>query len=150
MQEEGTLGFTCINCQKWVSTNPYMGTNNRNHCPYCLWSKHEDTDRAGDRMSSCESGMPPVALTFKKAGADKWDQKRPGETMLVHECVKCGRFSINRIASDDSPQEIMNIFEKSLTLDSVLKGKLQGLKIDILSEQDRKELQTQLFGKDTK
>ena len=42
--------FTCENCGKHV---PKLGYSCRNHCPYCLHSKHVDVnpgDRAEDVM----------------------------------------------------------------------------------------------------
>jgi hypothetical protein len=38
---------------------------NRNHCPYCLWSRCLDLFRAGDRLSACKAPMQPVGLALK-------------------------------------------------------------------------------------
>ena len=41
--------FRCIHCGAHVVTSPlYAGVLNRNHCPYCLWSRHLDLFAAGD------------------------------------------------------------------------------------------------------
>jgi len=147
LEEDINRGFKCINCQKWVSINVYMGTNNRNHCPYCLWSKHVDLQIPGDRSSGCDVGMRPIAVTLKRAGVDKWGNKKPGEIMLVHKCTKCGKISINRVAADDSEKEIINVFENGLNLDGETKDRVENMKIEILLEKDRKDLEDQLFGK---
>ena len=41
--------FICENCHKKV--NP-LGYTARDHCPYCLYSKHVDIN-PGDRKESC-------------------------------------------------------------------------------------------------
>ena len=45
------------------------GTQHRNHCPACLWSRHVD-DRPGDRamLDDCGSGMEPIAITVRGKG----------------------------------------------------------------------------------
>ncbi len=146
-EEDKNRGFKCINCQKWVSINPYIGTNNRNHCPYCLWSKHVDMQIPGDRLSSCSVGMKPIAITMKKAGVDMLGHKKIGEIMLVHKCIKCEKISINRIAADDNEKEIINVFNNSLNLDSKIKDRVENMRIEILTEKDREDLEKQLFGK---
>ena len=41
--------FICENCGKKVTK---LGYSSRNHCPYCLHSKHVDI-KPGDRMETC-------------------------------------------------------------------------------------------------
>ena len=118
-----------------------FGTANRNHCPKCLWSKHLDQEEPGDRRSECLGLMEPIGLTFKKEGVDKYGKERRGEIMLVHQCEKCGKVSINRLAGDDEAKRVMEVFEQG----SGIRG--QGSEIRILGEEDRKEVRTQLFGK---
>jgi hypothetical protein len=74
--------------------------NNRNHCPYCLWSCLLDLFAAEDRLSACKGQMKPIGLTMKK-GRNKYQLGGRGELMLIHECIECGSLSINRIATDD-------------------------------------------------
>jgi hypothetical protein len=46
--------FKCGHCHAFVSMEPILsGVQNRNHCPYCLWSRHLDLYEAGDRLSAC-------------------------------------------------------------------------------------------------
>jgi DNA-directed RNA polymerase subunit RPC12/RpoP len=45
--------FFCLRCGVIVSsTYELSGVRNRNHCPYCLWSRHLDWRTPGDRLSS--------------------------------------------------------------------------------------------------
>lgn len=95
-------GFICEHCRAPVSTNRFIGTSHRNHCPFCLWSKHVDEKISGDRKSRCHGMMKPIGLAFKKSG----------ELMLVHLCQRCGKESRNRIAGDDDPKIILTISEE--------------------------------------
>lgn len=147
MTEESDRGFKCINCHKWVPVNEHMGTLNRNHCPSCLWSKHVDLTRAGDRLSSCETGMRPIALTFKNTRVDEYGKQQKGEIMIVHECPKCNKISINRIAADDNPDEIIKLFNITLSINEELKNKLKLMGINVASDKDREEIENQIFGK---
>lgn len=136
--EDRAGGFKCTHCKQWVGFDPYMGTNNRNHCNVCLWSKHVD-QKKGDRKASCHGGMKPIGLTFKQEGYG-----RQGEIMLVHYCCSCQKISINRVARDDIESNIISVFEASLHQD-----KTQFVKagIRLLNELDRNKVMTQLFGK---
>ena len=42
-------GFICENCGKEVTP---AGYTSRDHCPYCLYSKHVDIN-PGDRQNTC-------------------------------------------------------------------------------------------------
>ena len=139
-------GFMCSHCTKWVPETKRMGTKNRNHCPSCLWSAHVDDVVSGDRKSHCGGQMEPIGLTFKNAGVDKYGKPRQGELMLIHKCARCWKYSINRIAADDETQEIMNIFEKSLTLPEEELEKLKTQNINIITKEQETELKKQLFG----
>ena len=62
-----TDGFRCTHCGAFVTRDTLLsGVVNRNHCPYCLWSRHVDWQRAGDRMSACKGRMYPVGLALKR------------------------------------------------------------------------------------
>ncbi len=64
--------FVCKNCGKKVKFEA-IGTKNRNHCPFCLYSLHVDRKFAGDRASSCQGLMKPIGLTFKKEKPNKFE-----------------------------------------------------------------------------
>lgn len=143
---EKEKGFICQHCKRWVpATAP--GTQHRDHCPYCLWSKHVDIN-PGDRQSRCKGMMEPIGLTFKHEGWDKWGKKKQGEIMIVYKCQKCGKISINRIAGDDNPQAILDLIDKSKRISPQLYKNLQSQKITLLSDKDKDEVKLQLFGRD--
>jgi hypothetical protein len=82
--------FNCVKCNELV-LNTVSGTEQRNHCPKCLWSRHVDF-QIGDRRSACRSVMEPIAVCAKPNG----------EWSIVHRCIKCGAVRLNRIAGDDN------------------------------------------------
>jgi hypothetical protein len=117
-----------------------MGTQNRNHCNLCLWSKHVD-DKKGDRRATCQAGMRPVGLTFRLEG-----RGRRGEIMLIHACSGCPKLSINRIAADDLDSEIVGVFNASLQLENHWRRRALGQGIVPAKQSDSREIQRQLFG----
>ncbi|MGD8403123.1 MAG: RNHCP domain-containing protein [Anaerolineales bacterium] len=137
--------FKCAYCGHIVSSAHWLsGVNNRNHCPYCLWSRHLDLYVAGDRLSACKAPMHPVALTCKHS-RNKYASGR-GELMLVHQCKDCGDVSINLIAADDDTDTLLEVFETSLALPLRTQNLLLESEIDILLPDSLSALQLQLFG----
>ncbi|MFN7035297.1 MAG: RNHCP domain-containing protein [Bellilinea sp.] len=129
--------FTCKNCGIWVSVNPNLsGVSNRNHCPYCLWSRHVDLYAAGDRLSACKGKMRPIGLTIKRQ-RKKYGSFLEGELMLIHRCTECGAVSINRLAADDDAEQLFSIYEHSLQLDGEFRQKLSGMGIVVVEERHR-------------
>jgi len=118
--------FNCKNCRKEVSMEA-VGTKNRNHCPFCLYSSHVD-DRVGDRKAKCDGLMEPIGLTTKK----------DGEIKIVHVCQRCDKVSANRIAGDDLEEEIINI-QKTQNPKEIKKLGLEPL-------EDENRLRKYLFG----
>jgi len=90
--------------------------------------------------------MRPVGLTFKHAGVDKYGKARQGELMLVHICDKCERVNINRIAADDSEEEILKIWKEKEKIEEDILEKIAAEGVDLLEEKDEKEIKKQLFG----
>jgi hypothetical protein len=80
-----------------------VGTEHRNHCPGCLWSRHVD-DTPGDRAASCGSLMEPIAITVRGGG----------EWVLVHRCGGCGVVHLNRSAGDDNPLILVRVAVKPI------------------------------------
>jgi hypothetical protein len=108
--------FTCLHCQREVlSDSAISGVLHRNHCPYCLWSRHVDLFESGDRLAVCKGPMPPVALAFKRP-RKKYAPLQPGELQLVHRCAECGALSLNRLAADDLPPAVWDVFQNTSTL----------------------------------
>ena len=82
--------FQCTHCGQPVVPETY-GTEHRNHCQWCLWSRHLD-DEPGDRAADCGGGMEPIAVWVRQGG----------EWAIVHRCKRCGVLHSNRIAGDDN------------------------------------------------
>lgn len=139
--------FKCAHCYTLVSSAHMLsGVNNRNHCPYCLWSCHLDLYAAGDRLSACKAPMSPIGLT-QKQGRNKYQRDARGELMLVHQCIECNTLSINRIAADDDSDTILAVFQESLALDPSLRVACQGHGIVILTQKDSRIVYAQLYGR---
>lgn len=81
--------FLCEKCHKMISKHPTGSA--RNHCPYCLYSLHVDDVFPWDRASLCHNLMQPIDIEYKK---NKW-------WMIQHQCVKCQKLILNKIAPDD-------------------------------------------------
>jgi|TARA_Y100000310_G_scaffold341115_3_gene439218 hypothetical protein len=81
--------FSCEHCQAEVK--PLEKGSYRNHCPYCLFSKHVDLEGPGDRKSPCGGLMRPASLD--QSGKKGW--------VIIHECTICGKKINNKAAQDD-------------------------------------------------
>jgi DNA-directed RNA polymerase subunit RPC12/RpoP len=139
-------GFRCAHCQAYVTTDILLsGVQNRNHCPYCLWSRHLDQFEAGDRLAGCKAGMQPIGLTLKQA-RKKYAWAQPGELMLVHQCTGCGKLSINRIAADDDVETILAVFEQSCLLDRQRIAELETGDVMALGWDQLSSVNARLFG----
>ncbi len=69
--------FSCEHCGKEVPST--SGSTPRNHCPFCLWSKHLDIN-PGDRANPCQGMMRPIGIyTHSKKSY-----------VILHECERCG------------------------------------------------------------
>lgn len=90
--------FTCVHCGRFVGPLP-SGGHNRNHCPYCLYSRHVDAERSGDRASGCLGPMAPIGAF----------QRPNGEHVLVHRCERCGFERFNRIQADDDFDLVLSL-----------------------------------------
>ena len=87
----GAERFKCGHCRAFIGPT-IGGGRHRNHCPLCLYSRHVDGARPGDRAGGCRSLMAPVARFYRPNG----------EPVLVHRCLGCGFERHNRLASDDN------------------------------------------------
>ena len=86
----GPAWFRCVHCAQEVAGQA-LGTEHRNHCPLCLWSKHLDAT-PGDRAADCGGAMEPVAVWVRPGG----------DWAIIHRCRRCGELHSNRIAGDDN------------------------------------------------
>jgi len=140
-----TGGFHCAHCGAFVTRSAFFsGVVNRNHCPHCLWSRHVDWQRAGDRMSACKGKMRPVGLALKrernKYAADS------GELMVVHACEECGQVSVNRVAADDRAEELLAVFSNTALLTARVREALRTAQIAWLGQDKTGIVHRRLFG----
>lgn len=99
-----TETFVCSHCGRTVAPQG-AGSEHRNHCPYCLFSKHLDIT-PGDREADCGGSMEPIAVWVRKNG----------EWAVIHRCKICGSLSSNRIAADDNPMKLMSLAMRPVSL----------------------------------
>ncbi len=90
--------FRCGRCRSMVEP-PASGGRHRNHCPFCLTSRHVDRRRPGDRECDCRALMAPVGTAFRP----------DGEQLVVHRCNGCGTVRRCRIAADDDPAMLLRL-----------------------------------------
>ena len=86
--------FICENCGKQVSKLNYTA---RDHCPFCLYSKHVDIN-PGDRLNTCKGLLKPIAI-----------EKFKDNYKIVYKCAKCNQIHKNIMASDDDMDIIIKL-----------------------------------------
>ena len=86
--------FTCEHCGKEVSP---LGYTARDHCPYCLYSKHVDIN-PGDRQNPCKGLLKPIDI-----------EKFKDTYKIIYKCEKCQKQHKNIIATDDDMNRIIQI-----------------------------------------
>ena len=92
-RSDENTGFVCESCGRLVK--PATNGSYRNHCPFCLYSKHLDV-LPGDRSSECQGLMEPTELAGSRKGLQ-----------IVHRCLRCGVVRVNRVAElTDQPDDV--------------------------------------------
>ncbi len=86
--------FTCENCKKEV---PKLNYTARDHCPYCLYSKHVDIN-PGDRQNTCQGLLKPISI-----------EKHKNTYKIIYKCLKCNQIHKNIIAKDDDYDKIISL-----------------------------------------
>ena len=87
--------FICENCGKLVKP---LGYSCRNHCNYCLHSKHVDIN-PGDREEECHGILKPISVEL--------DSKKG--YVIIFKCKKCGAIRRNKAAVDDNMDLIIEL-----------------------------------------
>jgi len=87
-------GFICDNCHRHVNKLKYSA---RDHCPYCLYSKHVDI-MPGDRKNECKGLLIPIGI-----------EKFKDTYKIIYKCSKCGITHKNIAAIDDDFNEIIKL-----------------------------------------
>lgn len=86
--------FICENCKKKVQKLNYTA---RDHCPYCLYSKHLDIN-PGDRANKCQGLLKPIGI-----------EKHKNTYKIIYKCLKCNKIHKNIIARDDNFELIIQL-----------------------------------------
>lgn len=89
--------FICENCKKPVEKLNYTA---RDHCPYCLYSKHVDIN-PGDRANPCQGLLKPIDI-----------EKFKDTYKIIYQCEKCKELHKNILASDDDINVVIAISSK--------------------------------------
>ena len=84
--------FICENCQKKVEKLNYTA---RDHCPYCLYSKHVEIN-PGDRQNNCLGLLEPISI-----------EKYKNTYKIIYKCTKCNKIHKNIMANDDNFEKII-------------------------------------------
>lgn len=77
--------FDCAYCGKAV---PPHGRTSRDHCPWCLRSKHVD-EVPGDRASSCGGRLDPHDVVVKSSSI-----------VIQYRCTRCAAVRVNQAVTD--------------------------------------------------
>ena len=86
--------FICENCGKKIEK---LGYTARDHCPYCLYSKHVDIN-PGDRLNTCMGLLKPIGI-----------EKFKDTYKILYKCTKCNKEHKNIMAKDDDMNMIIEI-----------------------------------------
>ena len=90
-------GFTCGHCGREVP--PTAQTTPRNHCPFCLWSRHVDIN-PGDRANPCKGLLRPIGINTHTRKS----------YIIVHQCQRCGeRCRSKAILEDGNAADDMDL-----------------------------------------
>ena len=91
--------FICENCQKKVEKLNYTA---RDHCPYCLYSKHVDIN-PGDRQNNCLGLLEPISI-----------EKYKNTYKIIYKCTKCHERHKNIMANDDDFSKIIELSSNNI------------------------------------
>ena len=86
--------FICDNCGKIIKKLEYSA---RDHCNFCLYSKHVDV-LPGDRQNTCKGLLKPIGI-----------EKFKDTYKIIYECQKCKQIHKNIMANDDNYDLIIEL-----------------------------------------
>lgn len=86
--------FVCEHCKKEVAP---LGYTARDHCPYCLYSKHVDI-LPGDRSNTCHGLLVPIGI-----------EKYKDTFKIIYKCDTCKQMHKNIMANDDNMNLIIEL-----------------------------------------
>ena len=100
--------FICENCGKNIDK---LGYTSRDHCPFCLCSKHVDIN-PGDRQNTCLGVMIPVDISTNQNKG----------YIIEYKCTKCGQSHNNKSADDDKFSTILKVMNKTYNVNDYKKS----------------------------
>lgn len=86
--------FICEHCGREVLP---LGYTARDHCPYCLYSKHVDI-LPGDRKNTCLGLLEPIGIS-----------KYRDTFKIIYKCSVCKELHNNIMAVDDDMNKIIEL-----------------------------------------
>lgn len=86
--------FICENCKQKIEKLNYT---TRDHCNYCLYSKHVDIN-PGDRQNQCKGLLRPIGI-----------EKFKNTYKIIYKCEKCNQIHKNIMANDDNMDLIIEL-----------------------------------------
>ena len=86
--------FICENCGKEIKK---LGYTARDHCPFCLYSKHVDIN-PGDRLNTCMGLLKPIGI-----------EKFKNSFKILYKCERCNMLHKNIMANDDNMDLIIEL-----------------------------------------
>lgn len=86
--------FICENCKQKIEKLKYT---TRDHCNYCLYSKHVDIN-PGDRQNQCKGLLRPIGI-----------EKFKNTYKIIYKCEKCKEIHKNIMANDDNMDLIIEL-----------------------------------------
>ncbi len=86
--------FICENCGQKINK---LGYTARDHCNYCLYSKHVDIN-PGDRLNPCQGLLKPISI-----------EKFKDTYKIIYQCEKCHKIHKNIMAIDDNMNLIIEL-----------------------------------------
>ena len=86
--------FICEYCGQKVEKLNYTA---RDHCPYCLYSKHLDIN-PGDRKNTCHGLLEPIGI-----------EKFKNTYKIIYKCLNCNETHKNIMATDDNFDKIIKL-----------------------------------------
>ena len=89
--------FICENCGQKITK---LGYTSRDHCNYCLYSKHVDIT-PGDRKNNCHGLLKPIGI-----------EKYRDTYKIIYKCQLCGMIHKNKAADDDNMDLIIDLSSK--------------------------------------
>ena len=92
--EKNDESFICKVCGANV---PPLKYSSRDHCNYCLYSKHVDI-MPGDRKNKCLGLLKPIGI-----------EKFRDTYKIIYECQKCREIHKNIMAIDDNYDLIIEL-----------------------------------------